>query len=109
MNDTSLPASQPPAIDCPLYVLITGNDEYPTWIPGTLPMWTSQEAVDTFVVENGLDAESAELMYGSQLLELAADLQHVGCHSVAVDAVDFTVDVPVMPIDQLITDLGVKQ
>ena len=41
-----------------------------------------------------------------QLRQLAVDLQHVGCHSVAVDAVDFTVDVAVMPIEQLLNELG---
>ena len=103
MNDTDLVTT----IECPLYVLVTVDDQYPTWLPGTLPVWTSQERVGAFVAEHELDEmQSGELTYDSSLLELLVELRQVGCESIAVDATAFTMDVAVVPIEVAIQGLN---
>ena len=95
------------AIECPLYVLVTGDDQYPTWLPGTLPVWTSQEGADAFVAEHDLGyMQFGELTYDSNLLELFVELRQVGCQSITVDATEFTISPAVVPIDVVIQGLG---
>ena len=44
-----------------IHVLVTGDDEFPTWIPGALPIWTTFERVEVFIDVNQVVGQSVEL------------------------------------------------
>ncbi len=80
-----------------VHVLVTGDDEFPTWIPGALPIWTTFDLIEAFIDEHQVVAQAAEL-FDSDLVELFSELQQVGCTSVVVDPVTINANVMTMPI-----------
>ena len=88
-----------------LYVIVTADDTYPTWLPGVLPVWTSAELVDAFLDRNALDAMPAELSDGPAV-ELLHGLQSCGCTTVCVDPVSMDDDVATVPIQNMLSELA---
>ena len=56
-----------------VHVLVTGDDEFPTWIPSALPIWTTFERVEVFIDVNQVVGQSVELFYSE--CELARVVQ----------------------------------
>ena len=83
-----------------LYVIVTDTDEFPTWLPGTLPVWTSAELVAAFIADNDIDATPAELNEG-HAVELLEELRDVGCTAVCVDPVTLDDDAATVPIQDV--------
>jgi len=80
-----------------LHVIVTDTDEYPTWAPGVLPVWTTLERLNAFLDHTDVDAMPAELS-DSAAAELLTELQSVGCSHILVDAVTMDMNVTATPI-----------
>ena len=86
-----------------VFLIVSGDDEYPSFASGTLHMWTDFDAAWDFVDDHQVvDVDVNSIPCLNSLGELLGEMTEAGCHAVCVDG-------RTIPIEAAVNELATTQ